>query len=172
MRYCAFLRAINVGKANRIRMDALRELCGGLGFEGVSTYLQTGNIHFEWGRSEEEARDVLEAALVERGMKNAFAMVWPREELEAFAATDPFADHPAEAKRQYVTLYREPLPAGILEALAADDHTVAAEPRIHCSAYPPETRTVDVMSSPLTKRIKVPGTTRYWHVFRDFLEQT
>lgn len=169
MRYSAFLRAINVGKANRIRVDALRELCGGIGFEGVSTYLQTGNIHFEWAGSAVEARDALEGALVERGLKNAYAMVWPREELVAFAAREPFANHPAEAIRQYVTLYRDPLPSDILEALAADDNTVAADPRIHCSAYSLETRTVDVMSSPLTKRIKVPGTTRYWHVFRDFL---
>lgn len=170
MRYCAFLRAINVGKANRIRMEELRALCGAVGFEEVSTYLQTGNIHFAWAGKTEEARDTLEGALTERGLKNAFAMVWPREELVTFVAGEPFANHAPETHRQYVTLYRDPLPADILEALDAADTTVALAPRIHCSAYPLETRTVDVMDSPLAKRIKVPGTTRYWHVFRDFLE--
>lgn len=172
MQYCAFLRAINIGKANRIKMDALRELCTGIGFEGVSTYLQTGNLRFEWDRTAEEARDALEGALVERGLKNAFAMVWPTAELEAFVASEPFASHPLEEFRQYVTLYRERLPAEILEALAAAETTVAVEPRIYCSAYPLETRTVDVMDSPLTKRIKVPGTVRYWHVFTSFLGGT
>jgi len=169
MRYCAFLRAINVGKANRIRMEELRTLCGAVGFEGVSTYLQTGNIHFEWAGTPESARDGLEAALVERGLKNAYAMVWPRGELETFVASEPFANHAPETHRQYVTLYRDPLPADILEALGAADATVALASRIYCSAYPLETRTVDVMDSPLAKRIKVPGTTRYWHVLRDFL---
>lgn len=170
MRYAAFVRAINIGKANRIRMEDLRGLCTGLGFEGVTTYLQTGNILFEWHRTAEDARDQLEAALIQRGLKNCFAMVWPLAELEAFVASEPFRRHPADEWRQYVTLYRDSLPQPAAEAIAASENTVSFDGRIHCSAYPLETSTVDVMNSPLTKSIKVPGTTRYWHVLTGFLE--
>lgn len=169
VRYSAFLRAINIGKNNRIRMEDLRALCGDLRFERVSTYLQTGNVHFEFDGGAEAARDAMEAALIERGLKNAYAMVWPRAELEKFVAGEPFAKHPAEGWRQYITLYRDPLPRDILDALEAAESTVALTPRIHCAAFPLGTPTGEAMNSPLAKKIKVPGTTRYWHVFRDFL---
>jgi uncharacterized protein (DUF1697 family) len=170
MRYAAFLRAINIGKANRIKMDDLRELCAGIGLKDVSSYLQTGNLLFDWDGEAEAARDLLEAALIERGLKNAFAIVWPTSELEAFITTGPFRGHPADAWRQYVTLYRDTLPADRLEALRESPNTVALHERIVCSAYELGTSTVDVMNSPLARSIKVPGTTRYWHVFTAFLE--
>ncbi|HMO53408.1 MAG TPA: DUF1697 domain-containing protein [Tepidiformaceae bacterium] len=169
MRYAAFLRAINIGKNNRIRMEDLRSMCAGLGFGEVATYLQTGNIRFEWEGTLEAARDLLEGALIERGLKNCSAMVWPVAELEAFVATEPFVGYPADGNRQYVTLYRGSLPAEHLTLLRELPATVALTDRIHCSAYPAGTSTVDVMNSPVARAIKVPGTVRYWHVFEAFL---
>jgi uncharacterized protein (DUF1697 family) len=169
MQYCAFLRAINVGKNNRMKMDALRLLCGEMGFGGVSTYLQTGNVHFEFDGTWEEARDRVEAALVEAGLRSASAAVFERAALEKFVASEPFAKYPADAYRQYVTLYRDSLPGDRLEALRESPNSVSVDDRIVCSAYELGTSTVDVMNSPLAKSIKVPGTTRYWHVLTGFL---
>ena len=47
MTYAAFLRAINLGARNRIRMADLRALVEGLGFHDVRTYLQSGNVAFD-----------------------------------------------------------------------------------------------------------------------------
>ena len=38
------IRGINVAGARPLKMEALRELCTGLGFEDVRTYLQSGNV--------------------------------------------------------------------------------------------------------------------------------
>lgn len=45
-RYIAFLRGINVG-GHRVKMDRLRGLFREMGFEGVSTFIASGNVLFE-----------------------------------------------------------------------------------------------------------------------------
>src|SRR4051794_35378817 len=45
-RFVALLRAVNVG-GRTLPMAALREVCAGLGWEGVATYIQSGNLVFE-----------------------------------------------------------------------------------------------------------------------------
>ena len=45
--YVAMLRGINVSGQKTIKMDRLRELCSGLGFRNVQTYVQSGNIVFQ-----------------------------------------------------------------------------------------------------------------------------
>ena len=42
----AILRGVNVGTHGRISMEALRTLCGSLGWQGVQTYVQSGNVVF------------------------------------------------------------------------------------------------------------------------------
>ena len=46
-RYVAFLRAINVGGHNAVRMDFLRQLFEALGFSNVETFIASGNVVFE-----------------------------------------------------------------------------------------------------------------------------
>ena len=47
MKYVAFLRGINVGGNNIIKMLALKEAFEKSGFENVSTFIQSGNVIFE-----------------------------------------------------------------------------------------------------------------------------
>ncbi|MGV8091809.1 MAG: DUF1697 domain-containing protein [Mangrovibacterium sp.] len=49
MRFLAFIRAINVGGKRVIRMAELRECFKAHGFLMVQTYIQSGNISFEFG---------------------------------------------------------------------------------------------------------------------------
>lgn len=48
--YISMLRGINVGKNKRIKMDQLRASFEALGFEGVRTYIQSGNVVFKAGK--------------------------------------------------------------------------------------------------------------------------
>ncbi|HEV2802091.1 MAG TPA: DUF1697 domain-containing protein [Pyrinomonadaceae bacterium] len=52
--YIAFLRGINIG-GQRVRMEELRALFSALGFGGVRSYIQTGNIFFETDDAEDRA---------------------------------------------------------------------------------------------------------------------
>src|SRR5687767_10427662 len=105
MRYIAFLRAINVGKHNRIRMEDLRVLCSDAGLEGVRTYLQTGNVLFETELTEGEAATLIEETLAAHGLRNVVAAVRQRDELAALMATNAFANHPMPEYGQLVTLF-------------------------------------------------------------------
>ena len=42
--YIALLRGVNVGPHKRMKMEQLRASCEGLGFTGVKTYIQSGNV--------------------------------------------------------------------------------------------------------------------------------
>ena len=63
--YVAFLRGINVGRAKRIAMADLRVLLEGLGYTGVRSVLNSGNVVFEAaGTTALEAAAAIEEALV------------------------------------------------------------------------------------------------------------
>lgn len=47
MKYIALLRGINVGKTKRIDMKQLKLIFENIGYTGVSTYINSGNIIFE-----------------------------------------------------------------------------------------------------------------------------
>src|SRR3954462_9288022 len=45
--YIALLRGINIGPHKRMKMEKLRASCEALGFAGVKTYIQSGNVIFK-----------------------------------------------------------------------------------------------------------------------------
>ena len=53
--FVALLRGINVGGRNMVKMDALKALHESLGFKGVRTHLQSGNVVFQ-AKSADAAR--------------------------------------------------------------------------------------------------------------------
>ena len=69
-RFVALLRGINVGAAGRGRkgvpMDELRELCELLGWTGVATYIQSGNVVFAADGAAAALASQLEGAIAER----------------------------------------------------------------------------------------------------------
>ncbi len=69
MKYVAFLRGINVGGKNKVKMETLREVFSSLGFENVKTYINSGNVIFE---TVETAGKEL-AAKIESAIEKEFA---------------------------------------------------------------------------------------------------
>ncbi|MBK9943158.1 MAG: DUF1697 domain-containing protein [Kouleothrix sp.] len=92
-RYCAFLRAINVG-GHTIKMDQLRALVEQLGYTNVATYIASGNVMFD---APDDDAPALEAQ-IERHLHAALGyevttFLRTAGELAAVAAYTPF---PAE----------------------------------------------------------------------------
>ena len=164
MQYIAFLRAINVGKHNRIRMEQLRALCTEAGLENVQTYLQTGNVLFETALSEGEAAVLIEETLAAHGLRNVVAAVRQREELAALLATDAFAKHPVPEFGQMVTLFRNALPEAARELAASTPGVVAVTAREICAFIDRSQPAPRDINGALEKQFKLQGTTRYWHV--------
>jgi uncharacterized protein (DUF1697 family) len=65
MRYIALLRGINAGTLRRAEMGTLKLIFEGLGYNRVSSYLNSGNILFEAGQIAEEIRRKVETSLSE-----------------------------------------------------------------------------------------------------------
>ncbi len=65
-RYVALLRGINVGGKNLISMADLRAAFEDEGFDGVSTYIQSGNVLFGSERSRVALEEEIEAMLQRR----------------------------------------------------------------------------------------------------------
>jgi uncharacterized protein (DUF1697 family) len=63
LKYVALLRGINVGKGARVPMKTLRDLLKGLGLSNVVTYLSSGNVVFESGRSASALTRLIEGEL-------------------------------------------------------------------------------------------------------------
>jgi uncharacterized protein (DUF1697 family) len=67
MRYVALLRGINVGGKSLVRMADLKECVEELGYDGVSTFIASGNVLFETAqRDEAKLESDLESALEQR----------------------------------------------------------------------------------------------------------
>ena len=68
MKYIALLRGINVSGQKMIKMAELKKLFEALGFENVVTYLQSGNVVFDYKKiSEDKLKN-----LIEKEIKNNY----------------------------------------------------------------------------------------------------
>lgn len=122
MRKVALIRGINVGKAKRVAMADLRREVEALGYTGVQTVLNSGNVVFDvpkgaTGDPKERIETVLEKPL---GV-SARVTVLGLTELER--ALDP-ARFPIGAKdpsRAIVTFFSSPADAKLLAPLAKQD---------------------------------------------------
>ena len=88
--YVSFLRGVNVGGHNKIKMDSLRELYRKLGFHDPRTYVQSGNVVF--GAKEKN----LKPKLIEDAIEKAFGfrpgvVLRTAAELKKTVQRNPFA---------------------------------------------------------------------------------
>lgn len=91
-KYCALLRAVNVGGTGKLPMAELRAMCERAGFKQVKTYIASGNVVFCADGSETDVRAALEAELGSFAGKPAPVFIRTATQLEGIAAENPFAD--------------------------------------------------------------------------------
>jgi uncharacterized protein (DUF1697 family) len=171
MRYAAFLRAINLGKHNRIRMEELRALCSSLGWEKIGTHLQTGNIAFESHQSDPEILSTaLEAKLLELGHSGVGVFVRTEAQIRQMLERAVFAKRDNTLEYHYLTLLRTPPnvvpiiePSTGLEVLHTDDGAVFS---VVARDWP---KTIQP-NAIIERKWKVSATTRFFNVLEAFVE--
>ena len=89
--YLALLRGVNVGTANRIKMEDLRRLFEKIGCSRVETYIQSGNVLFDSPDSEAELVNKTETALLEGANIRTNVVIRSAEELRQAVANLPFS---------------------------------------------------------------------------------
>jgi uncharacterized protein (DUF1697 family) len=117
----ALLRGVNVGGAKKVSMADLRAMVEALGFTGVKTLLQSGNVVFEAGDRSDGALEALleKEAEARLGLVTRLIVRGP-EAWRAMIAANPM---PAEAEREpsrfLVNVTREPVTAEMLAMIRA-----------------------------------------------------
>jgi len=113
----ALLRAINVG-GRMLPMAALRELCAGLGWRNVRTYIASGNVLFEAGGTNEANEAALEAAIAERFPFQVPVVVRTAEQWAGYPGSNPFIDEARDApNRLLMLLSKQPPNDGAAQAV-------------------------------------------------------
>jgi len=89
MKYCAFLRGVNV-KGTNMKMAEVCEVFKNAGMNEVVSVLASGNIIFSSDQKVGELKIILEKAMSMHFNYDAFLFVKSKEEIESFWNSNPF----------------------------------------------------------------------------------
>ena len=173
--FISLLRGINVSGQKAVKMDRLRRTFAALGFKGVKTYLQSGNVIF--GTAKRSALQL--SKTIERRISREFGfpvsvIVRTSEELSKILARNPFLketgiDH---SKLHVTFLSQEPLSATVkkLDAFdAAPDQYRCIDREIYLYCPNGYGRT-KLSNNALEKALSVTATTRNWNTAKTLYE--
>jgi len=114
-KYIALLRGINVGGNNIIKMTDLKSCFEAMGFTGVSTYIQSGNVSFFSGeRDKAKLTGKIEKELSERFTYSSLIVLKTYVELEAIVAGAPAGFGTSHGEYKYDVMF-------LREGLSASD---------------------------------------------------
>ncbi len=174
MKYVAFLRGINVGGKNKIKMETLREVCAALGFQNVKTYINSGNVIFETAKTNNAKLAVkIEAAIEKEFNLKIKTLVRTIDEIKNIVQNNPFAGQFENDKDVHVFFLDEPMPAEKSELLISnnsENETYFVRDReVFCHLR------VSVLDSLMgkdyiTKKLKISATARNWRTVNKVLE--
>lgn len=89
MKFCAFLRGVNV-KGTNMKMSDVCQVFSDTGMENVSSVLASGNILFQSDKGASELKNVLEKAMSEHFSYDAFLFIKDEKEINDIFKNDPF----------------------------------------------------------------------------------
>jgi uncharacterized protein (DUF1697 family) len=169
--YISMLRGINVGGQKKVGMKELKELYESLGFARVRTYIQSGNVVFDYPDADLSAL----ASKIERGIEVRFGFRVPvairtRDELQRLISSTPFMGKD-ESKVHVTFLSAEPATLAVDEISRAKDGAEefsisGREIYLFC----PNGYGVTKLSNALFERkLKVTATTRNWRTVNALL---
>jgi uncharacterized protein (DUF1697 family) len=167
------LRGINVGRGNRIAMPSLREALTGAGFDGVRTYVQSGNIVLDADRDAEAVADGVHELIAERFGLDIPVVVRSREELERVVARNPIPEGTELPKLYQVAfLDRAPDPETVqrLAELATVSERLVAEGRELYSFHPDGIARSKLAARIAARSLGVLATARNWTTVTTLLE--
>ena len=169
-KYVAFLRGINVGGNNKVKMDELKKTLGKLGLQNVATLIASGNVSFDAAEQDE----AMLAGTIEKALEKKFGFAIPTvlrssDEIAALVKADPFKGIAVTpATRLYVTFLKEepaskPAVKIPYASASGEFRIIAAAPReIFSVLQLTDSRTVDLMGM-IEKEWGKKVTTRNWN---------
>ena len=107
--HLALLRGINLGSRNKVPMAELREVVTSLGYTGVTTYIQSGNVLFTTPDTDPaKLASALEAAITGAFGLTVSVVVLSRDDLAQILDRNPYLEEPNPNPIIKVWLYSHP----------------------------------------------------------------
>lgn len=166
--HVALLRGINVGGKNKIAMADLRQAMESMGFSGVQSVLQSGNLVFRSGQLKGPALERhLEAESAKRLKLPVDYVVRSAKEWAKIIASNPFPDEAKNDPSHLVVLcLKAKPPAGkvkTLEAAAKGGELIQAVGQQLYIAYKAGIADSKLTSALFDQRLGISGTGRNWN---------
>jgi uncharacterized protein (DUF1697 family) len=166
-RYIALLRSVNVAGHGRLAMDELRQSFLSLGYTGVSTYIQTGNVLFgAASKSQKKLVDEIETQLGRDFGTPPTVLLRTVDELATVRASSPYPEKGADPSRHHVTFLAEPPGRQRLDDFAPPPSgrdelaIIGREVYVHT---PDGYHTTKLTGTYLERHLDVVSTTRNWN---------
>jgi uncharacterized protein (DUF1697 family) len=164
--HIALLRGVNVG-GNMLKMERLRAIFAELGFEGATTYLQSGNVLFGAGGAPADLAATIERKVSEATRLPVSVIVRTPAQLTRVIAANPFLrEAGAEPKALHVTFLADAASKAGLAALgklrSGKDRWNAAGAEIYLCCPSGYGRT-KLNNTALERALGLRATTRNWN---------
>jgi uncharacterized protein (DUF1697 family) len=168
VQYVAFLRAINLGKVNRVPMAALRAALEDAGFTDVRTHLQSGNVLLGSTKRSTTALERTLEELVDREFRvRADVMVRTGDALAKIARSNPLLRGSGGGAGLHVAFLKRAPSASAKRALTGrtfgKDQFVVRGTEIFLR-YPQGVAGSTMNTGVFEKSLGTPGTVRTWKV--------
>jgi uncharacterized protein (DUF1697 family) len=175
MRYVALLRGINVGGKNKIKMAELKRALEAINLCNVSTYLQSGNIFFDF----EIMNTMILADKIEKIIEDAFGfavktIIRTEGEFRDIVGSNLLEKgRDIESDKLHVTFMRETPEPSAVSGLAvkkeANEKLLIASREIYLYC-PNGYGNTKLSNSMFEKKLKISATTRNWKTINKLLE--
>ena len=175
--YVALLRGINVGGHKAVKMDRLRKAFEALGFEHVTTYVQSGNVVFN---ASTQASGNLSKKIEEKVLRefaiSVSVIVKTSEEVSEVVRNNPFLRErgidPSKLHVTFLSHAPEKNALKMLDAIAANPdqfRSSGKEIYLYCPNGYGKTK---LSNNALEKVLSVRATTRNWKTLNQLHEMT
>jgi uncharacterized protein (DUF1697 family) len=175
LRYVAFLRGINVGGKNIIKMEALKKSFESAGFTNVKTFIQCGNVLFDSTSSSTPAlTKKIEKKLREDYGSDIKTMIRSMDEIEEMQKQSPFCGREGDKSvKLYVCFLYENIPAGKKLPSVSEKDAVeivrVGKKEIYFLSFPTKNGRYGFPNNFIENEFKTFSTVRNWNTIKRLL---
>jgi uncharacterized protein (DUF1697 family) len=165
-KYIVFLRGINVSGQKLIKMVELRELLKINGFQNLKTYIQSGNLVFDYEGSKSEIESKIQKLIKESYGFEVPMIVLNKEEMENIFSQNPFNMSETDMKRFCVVFLKSKPDQNLvkeIEGISFDGEELSViddKIFLHCPNGFGRTK---LNNNFFEKKLKTEATTRNWN---------
>jgi uncharacterized protein (DUF1697 family) len=173
--YISLLRGINVSGQKKIQMRELKSLYESLGFENVSTYIQSGNVVFSSNENDESKLANLISAKIRKVFSyEVSVIIRSKEYWKNLIAKNPFLKKDnTDIKKMHVTILShqpEEINTDIFDKVKFDSEEYVIKEKEIYLYFPEGYGRTKLSNNYIEKKLKIAATTRNWNTVNKLMD--